>query len=164
MNDAEDRLVFVDLTFVPLLEAIADRLPTIERYVVLTDGAHMPATKLKNAVAYEDWIGEVDGDFRLGGVRRAHRGRPLLHLRHDRQPQGRALFPSLEPAAFDDVEHVDMPACSTADDSVLPVVPMFHANSWGLALLCPMRGAQNGDAGRRGSTAPRSTSCWRPRK
>ena len=52
-----------DLTFVPLLEAIADRLPTVERYVVLTDAAHMPATKLKNAVAYEDWIGEVDGDF-----------------------------------------------------------------------------------------------------
>ena len=53
-----------DLTFVPLLEAIADHLPTVERYVVLTDAAHMPATKLKNAVAYEDWIGEVDDDFR----------------------------------------------------------------------------------------------------
>ena len=64
MNHAEDRLCFVDLTFVPLLEAIADKLPTIERYVVLTDAAHMPATKLKNAVAYEEWIAEVDGDFR----------------------------------------------------------------------------------------------------
>ena len=55
--------MFVDLTFVPLLEKLADKLPTIERYVVLTDAAHMPATTLKNAVAYEDWIGEVDGDF-----------------------------------------------------------------------------------------------------
>ena len=45
------------------MEKIADKLPTIERYVVLTDGAHMPQTTLKNAVAYEDWIGEVDGDF-----------------------------------------------------------------------------------------------------
>ena len=54
----------IDLTFVPLLEALAPKLPTIERYVVLTDAAHMPATKLKNAVAYEEWIGEVDGDFR----------------------------------------------------------------------------------------------------
>ena len=64
MNDAEDRVVLIDLTFVPLLEALADKLPTVERYVVLTDAAHMPATKLKGAVAYEEWIGEADGDFR----------------------------------------------------------------------------------------------------
>ena len=55
--------MIVDLTFVPLLEKIADKLPTIERYIVLTDAAHMPKTTLKNAVAYEDWIAEVDGDF-----------------------------------------------------------------------------------------------------
>jgi acyl-CoA synthetase (AMP-forming)/AMP-acid ligase II len=64
MNHAEDRFVFVDLTFVPLLEAIADKLPTVERYVVFTDSAHMPATKLKNAIAYEDWLAGADGDFR----------------------------------------------------------------------------------------------------
>ena len=56
-------VMMTDLTFVPLLEKIADKLPTIERYIVLTDAAHMPKTTLKNAVAYEDWIGEVDGDF-----------------------------------------------------------------------------------------------------
>ena len=37
-------LVFTDLTFVPLLEKLADKLPTIERYIVLTDAAHMPQT------------------------------------------------------------------------------------------------------------------------
>ena len=63
INHAEDRMALIDLTFVPLLEAMADHLPTIERYVILTDHAHMPATKLKNAIAYEDWIGEVDSDF-----------------------------------------------------------------------------------------------------
>ena len=54
VNHAEDRVMLVDLTFVPLLEKLADKLPTIERYVVLTDAAHMPATSLKNAVPYED--------------------------------------------------------------------------------------------------------------
>ena len=63
VNDAEDRIVMVDLTFVPLLEKLADRLKPIERTVVLTDAAHMPATTLKNAVPYEEWIAEVDGDF-----------------------------------------------------------------------------------------------------
>ena len=63
INHAEDRVVMIDLTFVPILEKIADKLPSVERYIVCTDKAHMPQTTLKNAVAYEDWIGEVDGDF-----------------------------------------------------------------------------------------------------
>src|SRR2546423_10693030 len=63
VNHAEDRVLLTDLTFVGLLEKLADRLPTIERYVVLTDGANMPSTSLRNAVAYEDWLGEAGGDF-----------------------------------------------------------------------------------------------------
>ena len=121
---------------------MADRLPTVERYVVFTDHAHMPATKLKNAVAYEDWIAEVDSDFAWGRVRRAHGGRPLLHLGHDRKSEGRALLPSLERLAFDDGERVREPDGDGLRFSVLPVVPMFHANSWGLALSCPMRGSR----------------------
>ena len=141
MNHAEDRLCFVDLTFVPLLEAIADKLPTVERFVVLTDAEHMPATKLKNAVAYEDWIAEVDGDFRWlefdertaaglcytsgttghpKGVLYSHRSNVL----HSLAESGLDCLP-IGPA-----------------DSVMPVVPMFHANSWGLAFACPMRGAK----------------------
>jgi fatty-acyl-CoA synthase len=64
MNHAEDRLVFIDLSLVPLLEAIADKLPTVERFVVFTGAGHMPATKLKNAVAYEDRHSGADEDFR----------------------------------------------------------------------------------------------------
>src|SRR4029078_12913266 len=63
INHAEDRAMLLDLTFVPLVEKFADKLRTIERYIILTDAAHMPQTTLKNAVAYEDWIGEVDGAF-----------------------------------------------------------------------------------------------------
>src|SRR5215210_1321915 len=64
MNHAEDRLLFLDLTFVALMERLQDRLPTIERFVVLTDAAHMPQTALRNAVAYEQWLAEADSDFR----------------------------------------------------------------------------------------------------
>ena len=54
----------IDITFVPMLEKIADKLPSVERYIVFTDKAHMPQTTLKNAVAYEDWIAEADGNFK----------------------------------------------------------------------------------------------------
>jgi fatty-acyl-CoA synthase len=50
INHAEDRVLMTDLTFLPLLEKIADRLETIERTVVLTDAAHMAATPLRIAL------------------------------------------------------------------------------------------------------------------
>src|ERR671938_602492 len=63
VNHAEDRVMMTDLTFVPLLEKLADQLKTVGRYVVFTDAAHMPNTSLRNAVPYEEWLAEVDGDF-----------------------------------------------------------------------------------------------------
>ncbi len=88
INHAEDRVVMTDVTFVPILEKIADKLTSVERYIFLTDKAHMPQTTLKNAVAYEDWIGEVDGDFKWKNLRRKYRGCDVLYLRHHRRSQG----------------------------------------------------------------------------
>ena len=65
VNHAEDRVMMVDLTFVPLLEKLADKLPSRSSVTwCLTDAAHMPATTLKNAVPYEEWIAK-DG-IKLG--------------------------------------------------------------------------------------------------
>jgi fatty-acyl-CoA synthase len=140
MNDAEDRAVFVDLTFVPLVEAIADRLPTIERYIVLTDGAHMPATKLKNAVAYEDWIGEVDDDFAWQEFDERTAAGLCYTSGTTGNPKG-VLYSHRSNLLHSMMASTSACLTVTSDDAVLPVVPMFHANSWGLALSCPMRGA-----------------------
>lgn len=141
INHAEDRLLFLDLSFVPLIEGLREKLPSIERYVVLTDAAHMPETALKRAVAYEDWLAEADADFawpRLDentacglcytsgttgspkGVLYSHRSN-VLHAMAAAQPD----FMNL-----------------SSRDSVMPVVPLFHANSWSLAYSAPMTGAK----------------------
>jgi fatty-acyl-CoA synthase len=140
VNHAGDRAMFVDLTFVPLLEKIADKLPTIERYIVLTDGAHMPKTTLKNAVAYEDWIGEVDGDFEwrqfdentAAGMcyTSGTTGNPKGVLYSHRSNVLHAFM-----AALPDSKNI------SSSDVVMPVVPMFHANGWSLAFSTPMVGA-----------------------
>src|SRR5262245_31552325 len=140
INHAEDRVILVDLTFVPLLEKLANKLPTVERYIVLTDAAHMPSTTLRNAVAYETWIAEADGDFAWKsfdentaagmcytsgttgnpkGVVYSHRSNILLALTAN------------EPDAFG----------LSSRDVVMPVVPLFHANGWSTALSAPMAGA-----------------------
>ena len=141
VNHAEDRLLFLDLTFVPMIEAIQDKLPTIERYIVLTDAAHMPQTKLRGAVAYKDWLAEADDDFTWGrfdentaaglcytsgttggpkGVLYSHRSN-VLHALACAAPDYMGL---------------------SARDTVMPVVPLFHANSWSLAYSAPMTGAK----------------------
>ncbi len=140
VNHAEDRVMLADLTFIPLLEKLADKLPTIERYVVLTDAAHMPRTSLRNAVPYEEWIAEADGDFAWKrfdentaagmcytsgttgnpkGVLYSHRSNVLHGLMADT---------------------CDMKGYSSRD-VVMPVVPMFHANCWAMAFAAPIAGA-----------------------
>lgn len=141
INHAEDRLLFLDLTFVPLAEGLQDKLPTVERYIVLTNAAHMPETSLRNAIAYEDWLAEADADFAWAdldensaaglcytsgttggpkGVLYSHRSN-VLHAMACAQPDYMGL---------------------SARTVVLPVVPLFHANSWSLAFSAPMTGAK----------------------
>ena len=60
-NHAEDRVLFTELTFVPLLEGIADQLESVEAIVIMTDRAHMPETSLPNALCYEELLAAQDG-------------------------------------------------------------------------------------------------------
>ncbi len=141
VNHAEDRMIFVDLTFVPILQAVADKLPTVEKYVIMTDAAHMPETTLCNAVAYEEWLKPADGDFAWKsfdentaaalcytsgttgnpkGVLYSHRSN-VLHALMVNQPDVLGL---------------------SSEDSILPVVPMFHANAWAITYASPAAGVK----------------------
>lgn len=128
INEAEDRLLFVDPAFVDTVEAVADSLETVEQYVILDDT--VPETELDSVVDYESFIAghateydwpEIDeqAEFALcytsgttglpKGVQYRHRRMFLHTLVH-----GQA-----------DVFGV------SEGDTVMPVVPMFHVNGWG---------------------------------
>ncbi|PKQ01917.1 MAG: long-chain fatty acid--CoA ligase, partial [Alphaproteobacteria bacterium HGW-Alphaproteobacteria-12] len=64
VNHAEDKVIFLDLTFVPILEGIADKLPNVKAYVVMTDRAHMPETSLPNALCFEEIVEAENGEFK----------------------------------------------------------------------------------------------------
>jgi 3-(methylthio)propionyl---CoA ligase len=140
INHAEDRVAMVDLTFVPLLEKLADKLPTVERYVVLTDAAHMPTTSLRNAVPYEEWIGEVDGDFTWRSFDENTAAGMCYTSGTTGNPKG-VVYSHRSNVLHSMIASTPDAMGISSRDVVLPVVPMFHANCWGLALTSPMQGA-----------------------
>ena len=140
VNHAEDRVLMTDLTFLPLVEKLADKLPSIERHVLLTDAAHMPQTSLKNAVPYEEWIGEVDGDFTWKSFDENTAAGMCYTSGTTGNPKG--VVYSHRSNVLHSMMAMAPDAMGVASrDAVLPVVPMFHANCWGLALTSPMVGA-----------------------
>ena len=63
INHAEDKIIFVELPFVPILEALKDKLSTVEKYIVLCEESEMPETQLKNSISYEEYIKDGDENY-----------------------------------------------------------------------------------------------------
>ena len=141
INHAGDRVVMIDLTFVPLLEAIAPMLPNIERYIIYTDRAHMPETKLKNAICYEEWIGTVDGDFAWKTFDENTAAAMCYTSGTTGNPKG-VLYSHRSNVLHALIANAGDSLGTGAADTVMPVVPMFHANSWGAAFSAPSMGAK----------------------
>ncbi|TPG67592.1 3-(methylthio)propionyl-CoA ligase [Hymenobacter nivis] len=142
LNHAEDRVLFFDLTFLPLVERLAPICPKVEKWVLLAGPQHLPAnSELPGLCSYEDLLEPERDDYEWPtfdentacslcytsgttdqpkGVLYSHRS-TVLH----------ALAISLPDAL----------GCS-ALDVVLPVVPMFHVNAWGFPYMAPLNGAK----------------------
>jgi acyl-CoA synthetase (AMP-forming)/AMP-acid ligase II len=141
INHAEDRIVLVDLTFVPLLEAIQEMVPTVQKFVILTDLIHMPLTTLRNVVCYEEWLQSADGDFRwVLGEENAAAGMAYTSGTTG-NPKGVVYSHRsnvLHALAVNNGDYLGL----TSMETVMPVVPLFHANGWAIAFAAPMAGAE----------------------
>jgi acyl-CoA synthetase (AMP-forming)/AMP-acid ligase II len=140
INHAEDTIMLVDLTFVPLLESIAADIPGVRRFVVLTDRQNMPETSLRNAVSYEDWIGEADGDFSWYPVDENAAAGMAYTSGTTGNPKGVVYSHRsnvLHALAVNNGDYLGLRSM----DVGMPVVPLFHANGWAFAFAAPMAGA-----------------------
>lgn len=140
MNDAEDRMLFVDLTFVKLIEAIAPNVPSLEKVVILTDDAHMPETSLPGAISYESYIAQSDSDFAWRSFDENTAAGMCYTSGTTGDPKGvlyshRSNVLHGMMAALPDVLNI------ASADRFMPVVPLFHANGWSSAFSVPMTGA-----------------------
>jgi len=143
-DHAEDRVVFFDLTFLPLVAAVAGRTKTVRHWVAMTDRAHLPAdaaAKIPNLLVYEDLVDAQDDAYAWPSFDENTASSLCYTSGTTGNPKGvlyshRSTMLHAMAAALPDCLNL------AAADCVLPVVPMFHVNSWSIVYIAPMTGAK----------------------
>ena len=141
-NHAEDQVLCFDMTFLPIIQAIHSKCNSIRQWVAMCDADKLPADSgIPNLISYEAWMGSQSPSYKwpvfdentassmcyTSGTT----GNPKAALYSHRSTLLHAYA-----AALPDV------MCISARDAILPVVPMFHVNAWGIPYSAAMTGAK----------------------
>lgn len=138
-NHAEDKVLIFDITFLPIIEAIKDKLETVKTFVIFAGSNDMPENSV-GAVAFDLWIDGRSKECAWGGFPETTACGLCYTSGTTGNPKG-VLYSHRSNVLHTLVTMSKDAMGMGADDVVLPVVPMFHANAWGLALSCPATGA-----------------------
>ncbi|MDB5466224.1 MAG: medium-chain-fatty-acid--CoA ligase, partial [Phenylobacterium sp.] len=141
IHHAEDKIIFTDLSFVPTLAEHRARMPTVEHVVVMTDRDGMKGVNFPGALCFEDLVEQHSADVAWGGFDENTAAGLCYTSGTTGNPKGvlyshRSNFLHTLVTMGADVLNV------SAKDVILPVVPMFHANAWGIAFSAPAVGAK----------------------
>lgn len=141
-NHAEDQVLCFDMSFLPIVKAIHGNCPTIKQYVALCDADKLPADSgIPNLVSYEAWIAAQSIDYQWPSFDENSASSMCYTSGTTGNPKAalyshRSTILHAYAAALPDV------MCMSARDSILPVVPMFHVNAWGIPYSAALTGAK----------------------
>ncbi len=139
IGHAEDKVLCVDLTFVPLIEALAEHLPKSLKLVVLTDRAHMPDSKL-DLLCYEEILDGESTKYDWPDLDEQTASALCYTSGTTGNPKG-ALYTHRSTVMHAMVVAITLNKSLKEGANVLPVVPLFHVNAWGLPYAAPLAGA-----------------------
>jgi acyl-CoA synthetase (AMP-forming)/AMP-acid ligase II len=131
INHAEDKFILVDLSFVPLLEKIAAEIKGVKAFIILADEAQMPETSLKNLICYESLIAGESEDYTWPEFDERTASSLCYTSGTTGHPKG-VLYSHRSTILHCYGTIMTDTFALSALDVAMPVVPMFHANAWGM--------------------------------
>jgi len=142
INDAEDRVLCFDLNFLPLVEKLAPGLSSVKHFVLMTDRAHMPAqTGIPGLLCYEELVEAEDGNYTWPEFDENTASSICYTSGTTGHPKG-AVYSHRSTVLHAYASALPDAMGSSAQDVILPVVPMFHVNAWGLPYSGALVGAK----------------------
>ena len=141
VNHAQDRFLFIDPLFVPLIEKLAPGLPKVERVFVLAPQANLPASDILELASYETLIEDQPATYDWPRLDERTAAALCYTSGTTGNPKG-ALYTQRSTVLH--ALSCALPNCMALrpGDAILPVVPMFHVNAWGLPHVAPLIGAK----------------------
>jgi fatty-acyl-CoA synthase len=139
INHTDDKIIFCEVPFIPILEGLKDQLPCVEKYIILCDEADMPETGLKNAISYEEYINSGDEDYVWAEMDDDAACGLCYTSGTTGNPKG-VLYSHKSNILHAQASLNGMPISS--DETILMVVPLFHVLAWGIPYYGPMNGSK----------------------
>ncbi len=140
VNHAQDRVLFVDLTFVPIVEKLRPHFPADLRIVIMTDRAHMPETTLEGVLCYEEILDGQPGEIDWPDFDEDQAAGLCYTSGTTGNPKG-TLYSHRSTVLHAYDMCVTIPRVLNEGSRILPVVPLFHVNAWGLPYGAPLSGS-----------------------
>ena len=141
INHAEDQWIFIDPLFVPKLETMQDKMPHIKGFVVLTSEQNMPKTSLRNVRCYESLIAAHDEQFTWPALDENTASALCYTSGTTGHPKG-VVYSHRSTVLHTYASNMPNASGIKRQDVVMPIVPMFHVNGWGVVYSAPMSGAK----------------------
>jgi acyl-CoA synthetase (AMP-forming)/AMP-acid ligase II len=142
VGHAEDQYLFFDMTFLPLVEAFAALCKTVKGFVMMGDRERMPKeSRIPNLLCYEDLIDNGSDDYRWPLFDENSASSLCYTSGTTGNPKG-ALYSHRSTLLHSYASAMPDALNVSSRDAVLPVVPMFHVNAWGLPYSVPLTGAK----------------------
>ncbi len=138
-NHAEDQWIFVDPAFVPLLEQVQDQLTSVRGYIVLTDQSNMPETTLTNTMCYETLLADQAVDYAWPELDENSASSLCYTSGTTGNPKG-VLYSHRSTVLH--CMAANTTAALSPSEVILPVVPMFHVNAWGMVYSAAATGCK----------------------
>jgi len=141
INHAQNKYLFVDLTFVELVESISGSLESVKGIIILTDKDHMPETKLKNVICYEELIADESNEYDWPVFDENTASSLCYTSGTTGNPKG-VLYSHRSTLLHTWIVSSGNVGKISSSSVILPVVPMFHVNAWGIPYASAMFGAK----------------------